>query len=131
LINELYKLAYFEIINANRGGRLRSRNPCSNVTIAGRLRSRISCSNVTRAGRLRSRNPCSNVTRAERLRSRNPCSNVTRAGRLRSRNPCPHSTVQTSDVRMRANQPRHSLSICGSQKDVQRMNLTNILLRAL
>jgi hypothetical protein len=34
----------------------------------------------------------------------------------------PHSTVQPSDVRMRADQPRHSLSICGSQKDVQRMN---------
>jgi hypothetical protein len=34
----------------------------------------------------------------------------------------PHSTVQPSDVRMRADQPRHSLSICGSQKDIQRMN---------
>jgi myosin heavy subunit len=34
----------------------------------------------------------------------------------------PYSTVQPSDVRIRADQPRHSLSICGSQKDVQRMN---------
>ena len=43
----------------------------------------------------------------------------------------PHSTVQPSDVRMKADQPRHSLSICRSQKDVQRMNLTNVLWRAL
>ena len=52
-----------------------------------------------------------------------------------SKNNCrdlvPHSTVQPSDVRRRADQPRHSLSICGSQKDVQRMNLTTVLCRAL
>jgi hypothetical protein len=46
-----------------------------------------------------------------------------RMPRIRTGIDCnPHSTVQPSDVRMRADQPRHSLSICGSQKDVQRMN---------
>jgi hypothetical protein len=63
-----------------------------------------------------------------------PCKNASRMWNpfaFAIRFTIPHSTVQPSDVRMRADQPRHSLFICGSQKDVQRLNLTNGLWMAL